>query len=453
MNNRTTAALLGVLFLALISIFVVVFSTDLSDFLFWRTDPQAGSKFNLGLDLQGGIQVLLAPDETQTVTAEKVDDSRSIIEERVNALGLTEPIVQVRGGDRIIVELPGISDEKQAVDTIRGTGLLEFIESSDILLEGTPVSTTYGLKEPSEIAAALAMTTTKVYSTVMTGESLVTAKPAASETGGWEVTFELKPDAATFFANYTASHIGRPLCMVLDKKIVSCPTIRSAIPNGTGSISGNYTHDEANALAIKLRYGALPLSWHVESSKSVGATLGQESVSKSIRAGTIGLLIVFLFMLVYYRLNGVSADLALGLYVLLNLMLYKLFPITLTLPGIAGFLLSAGMAVDANILVFERMKEELRHGRSFGTAVDAGFARAWTSVLDSNLATLLTCGVLYVFGNAFAASMVQGFAVTLALGTLINLFTALVVTRAFVRTSFHLFGEKVREEKPWLLGI
>jgi protein-export membrane protein SecD len=166
----------------------------------------------------------------------------------------------------------------------------------------------------------------------------------------------------------------------------------------------------------------------------------------------IGLVIVLLFMLVYYRLNGLAADLALALYVLLNLMLYKLIPVTMTLPGIAGFLLSAGMAVDANILVFERMKEELRSGRSLSSAIEAGFARAWTSVRDSNLATLLTCAILYFFGNAFAASLVKGFAITLALGTVLNLFTAVLVTRTFVRVVFGLFGEQATEHS-WLLGI
>ncbi|MEA3397021.1 MAG: SecD/SecF family protein translocase subunit, partial [Chloroflexota bacterium] len=205
-------------------------------------------------------------------------------------------------------------------------------------------------------------------------------------------------------------------------------------------------------LALQLRYGALPIPLKIESYKAIGPSLGRISVDKSIRAGVIGLLIVFLFMLVYYRLNGLAADLALGLYVLLNLLLYKMVPITMTLPGIAGFLLSTGMAVDANILVFERMKEEIRRGRSLNSAVEAGFARAWTSVRDSNLATLLTCAVLYFFGNAFAASLVKGFAITLALGTIVNIFTAIFVTRTFVRVAFGLFGEKVLE-KPWLLGI
>jgi len=175
-------------------------------------------------------------------------------------------------------------------------------------------------------------------------------------------------------------------------------------------------------------------------------------VQKSVQAGIIGLAVVFLFMLIYYRLNGLAADLALALYVLLNLLLYKLVPITITLPGIAGFLLSTGMAVDANILVFERMKEELRRGRSLASAVESGFSRAWTSVRDSNIATLLTCGILYFFGNAFAASLVKGFAITLALCTIVNIFTAIFVTRTFVRVAFSTLDQWI-SERPWLLGI
>jgi protein-export membrane protein SecD len=255
------------------------------------------------------------------------------------------------------------------------------------------------------------------------------------------------------FYEYTRNNIGRPLCMVLDKAILSCPTIRDAIPNGEAQISGGFSSESAQQLAIQLRYGALPIPLKIESYRAIGPSLGALSVEKSIRAGVVGLIVVFLFMLIYYRLNGLAADLALALYVLLNLLLYKLLPVTMTLPGIAGFLLSAGMAVDANILVFERMKEELRHGRSLQRGAEAGFSRAWTSVRDSNLATLLTCAILWFFGNAFAASLVKGFALTLALGTLINMFTALVVTRTFVRLALGLLGEERLRRYPWLLGI
>jgi len=203
---------------------------------------------------------------------------------------------------------------------------------------------------------------------------------------------------------------------------------------------------------LQLRYGALPVPLAVLETRAVGPTLGQESVDKSVRAGIIGLVAVLLFMLVYYRLPGGLADLALVIYGLITLALYKLIPITLTLPGIAGFLLSMGMAVDANILIFERMREELRQGRELDRAVDAGFRRAWTSILDSNVSVWITCAILWVFGNSFGANMVKGFAVTLALGVAVSMFTAITVTRTFVRVTFHAFGERLRDRR-WLLGI
>jgi len=205
-------------------------------------------------------------------------------------------------------------------------------------------------------------------------------------------------------------------------------------------------------LAIQLRYGALPIPLRVETTRSVGPTLGQDSVRRSIRAGAIGLCIVLLFMLIYYRVPGFLADLALIIYALLNFALFKLIPVTLTLPGITGFLLSTGMAVDANILIFERMKEELRWGRSLGAAINAGFDRAWTSIRDSNLSTLITCVILYWFGSNFGASIVKGFAVTLFIGVTISMFTAITVTRTFIRFVFDVFGERL-QDREWLLGI
>jgi preprotein translocase subunit SecD len=201
-----------------------------------------------------------------------------------------------------------------------------------------------------------------------------------------------------------------------------------------------------------MKYGALPVPLAVVENRTIGPTLGQDSVQRSVRAGLIGLIVVLLFMITYYRLPGFLADLALLIYALLNFALYKLIPVTLTLPAITGFILSTGMAVDANILVFERMKEELRGGRSLGVAMEAGFSRAWTSIRDSNLSTLLTCAILYWFGSNFGASVVKGFAITLALGVVINLFTALTVTRIFIRFVFDLAGDGLRRT-AWLLGV
>ena len=239
---------------------------------------------------------------------------------------------------------------------------------------------------------------------------------------------------------------------MLDKTVISCPTIKEPIPGGRGSISGKFTYNDARQLAVQLRYGALPIPLRVESFNRIGATLGAESVERSVRAGVIGLVIVLLFMLIYYRLLGGLADVALIIYVLLNFALYKLAPITLTLPGIAGFILSAGMAVDANILIFERMKEELRHGRAMMSAIEIGFKRAWPSIRDGQLSTLIICVILFFFGTNFGASIVKGFALTLAIGTIINIFTAVFATRIFVRQVAVSAGQWVSEH-TWLLGV
>ncbi len=456
-DNKTTVALTFILLLAAIALYLVLpihHPAWITKLLFWQPEEARSLEFRRGLDLQGGLQVLLVADlpPGETIDRGSLETAAKIVESRVNALGLTEPVVQVRGERHIIVELPGVDNPEQAIDTIRETALLEFVEPPptippDSLTPGMLISTTYGLTGTTVPSG------TVLFKTIMTGKDLKEAEAGFDQQRNiWIVSFKLQPAAKQLFADYTASHINQPLCIVLDKEIISCPYIRSQIPDGAGEISGGFTKEQAEQLAIQLKYGALPVPLKIESYRAIGPSLGRESVEKSIRAGIIGLAVVFLFMLVYYRLNGLAADLALALYVLLNLLVYKLLPVTLTLPGIAGFLLSTGMAVDANILVFERMKEELRRGRSIQSAMEAGFSRAWTSVRDSNYATLLTCLILYFFGSAFAASLVKGFAITLALGTLINLFTAIFVTRTFVRVLLGMYGEKI-QEKPALLGL
>jgi preprotein translocase subunit SecD len=223
--------------------------------------------------------------------------------------------------------------------------------------------------------------------------------------------------------------------------------IKNAITDGQGVIEGGFTSDTANALAVNLRYGSLPVPVKVVESQTVGPTLGAESVRKSLLAGIIGLSVVVLFMALYYRLPGVLADLALICYTLFTLMLYKLIPVTLTLPGIAGFILSIGMAVDANVLIFERLKEELRAGRPLQQAIDLGWSRAWPSIRDSNSSTLITCAILFIFGSSYGASMVKGFSITLALGVLISLFTAIIVTRTFLHLA--LDNLKLGEHRGW----
>jgi protein-export membrane protein SecD len=457
-----------------------------------------------GLDLQGGLQVLLEADlpPDQEIEPEAMDQVAAIIDNRVNALGVVEPLVQVQGSRRIIVELPGVEDPEIAIATFRETGLLEFIDAGNTFLPpGTFVETTYprlasegatgGERTPTAVPSELTPTEplsltlpeglsvenlgvvtetaapvsptlpagpTYVYPTVLAGIHLQGANAYRDpNTGQFGIQFELTDEGAALFSDFTTAHADydrQPfyyLSIVLDKEVISSPHIKSPIPQGQGVIEGDFSLEEARKLAIQLRYGALPIPLRVETTRSIGPTLGQDSVQRSVRAGAVGLIIVLLFMLVYYRLPGLLADLALILYGLFNFALYKLIPVTLTLPAITGFILSTGMAVDANILVFERMKEELRAGRSLGWAMEAGFSRAWTSIRDSNISTLITCAILFYFGSTFGAGAVRGFAVTLALGVIINIFTAITVTRTFVRLAFSWLGEKLQTNR-FLLG-
>lgn len=429
-----------------------------------------------GLDLQGGLRVLLEADlpaDTE-VTTEQMQTVRDIVENRVNGLGVTEPLVQVAGTRRILVELPGVGDPNQAVAAIQETGLLEFVEvsvqdrlallsgqipmltdfaqSSETAPSGTSAEPTIpsesSLTGPTSTAlapasAATASSTTpeptpavpsQVFRTIMTGAALQSAYVSRDQVGEYIVSFTLTDAGSRIFSDYTAAHVGGYLAIVLDKQVISIPRIDEAITQGSGAISGSFTYDSANSLAIQLSYGALPIPLKIVDSKTVGPTLGQDSLRKSTIAGVIGLATIMLFMALYYRLPGVLADLALLVYAVLTFALFKLIPVTLTLPGIAGFVLSIGVAVDANVLIFERMKEELRAGRALRQAIDLGFSRAWPSIRDSNLSTLITCVILYWFGASFGASIVKGFSLTLALGVLVSLFTAITVTRTFLHT-------------------
>src|SRR5574341_327329 len=282
---------------------------------------------------------------------------------------------------------------------------------------------------------------------IMTGADLKEAHVSANQTGQPAVSFTLSTEGTKIFADYTSTHTNQYLGIVLDKKVISAPVVKNPITDGQGIIEGGFTAQSANDLAIQLRYGSLPVPVKVVESRTVGATLGEESVRKSLMAGMIGLGVVILFMLLYYRLPGLLADLALITYAILTLALFKLIPVVLTLPGFAGFVLSIGMAVDANVLIFERLKEELRAGRTLRQAIDLGWSRAWPSIRDSNSSTLITCLILYIFGNTFGASMVKGFSVTLALGVGVSLFTAIIVTRTFLHTV--LDNAKLGDHPRW----
>ena len=267
----------------------------------------------------------------------------------------------------------------------------------------------------------------------MTGDALKNVNVTRnSNTGQYVVAFELTPEGAKTFGEYTSNNVGRFLAIVLDKAVISAPRIDSAITEGSGIITGNFTLESANSLAIQLRYGSLPIPLKIVTSQTIGPTLGQDSLRKSLIAGIIGMTVVMLFMAIYYRLPGVVADIALLIYALITFALFKFIPITLTLPGIAGFVLSIGVAVDANVLIFERLKEELREGKTLRQAIDLGWGRAWLSIRDSNLSTLITCAILFWFGSTFGASIVKGFSLTLAIGVAVSMFTAIVITRSLL---------------------
>ncbi|HMQ31154.1 MAG TPA: protein translocase subunit SecD [Chloroflexaceae bacterium] len=414
-------------------------------------------RFRLGLDLQGGIQVLLRATEPE-VTREQLDTARGVIERRVNALGVGETVVQLAGNDRIIVELPGVDNPDQAVDTLRGTGRLEFIDSQgQYLPDGTLVRTSSS-PDPVLPEGTAPITDVNqlgpVFESITDGADLDTnaVQPAFSQTGVAgsrpAVSFAFTGESAQRLAAFTASNVGRPMCIVLDNRVVSCPQINAALTDGSGVIEVNSEADRDNILN-QLKYGALPVPLVVETSRSVTATLGQESVEASVVAGMVGLAVVALFMIFYYRFPGLLATLALALYTLISFAIYRFIPITLTLPGIAGFILSIGLAVDANVLIFARLREEYRRGRDIRSALELGFQESWPAIRDSSVSTLITSTVLFLFGSNFGVSVIQGFALTLGLGIIVSLFTAVVVTRTFLRLAAPLFSE----ERAWLFGL
>ncbi len=442
-------------------------------------DMELNVSQSLGLDLVGGLRVLLKADlPAGQYTGADLQQTANNVARRIDALGVGEATIQVlESSGRILVELPGVHDPDQAINTIQQTALLEFVDFSDVAgrtsdFVGNKILTTeqVSIQQQREAAntggtaaqatpdastqdALVDPTTRQPFQTVMTGSGLQAAAAQLSTQpgGGWSIKFDLNQDGATLFGPFTRDHIGKPLAIVLDGTVLSAPVIQAELTTG-GVITGNFTEQEAKTLALQLRSGALPIPLSVESTEQVGASLGQESVNLSIRAGVIGVITVLTFMLVYYRVPGIAADLALGVFILLNMATFKLAPITLTLPAITGFLISIGTAVDGNILIFERVKEELRAKRPLDDALDAGFDRAWSSIRDSNLSTIIICAILFLFGQTPGASIVSGFAVTLALGLVLNLFTAVTVTRTFLHVIVQLFHTPLAE-RHWLLGV
>lgn len=376
-----------------------------------------------GIDLAGGTHLVFQADMEKIAEEDRdsaLESAKENIERRINLFGISESIIQTSklGNDyRLIVELPGIQEISQAIDLIGQTAQLDFRQL------------------PAEATSAASFADFK--STGLTGKDLTRSRVQFDQnTGQPVVSLEFSSEGTKKFSEITSRNIGKPLAIFLDEWPLTAPLVKEAITNGQAVISGEFSLAEAKKLSVQLNAGALPVPIKVVEQRNIGATLGADSIQKSVRAGLIGLLMVILFMFFYYGYLGFLADVSLIIYGLLTLALYKLVPVTLTLPGIAGFLLSVGMAVDSNILIFERMKEEIRMGKSRQLAMELGFGRAWDSIRDANICTLITCFILFnPFNWSFlnTSGMIRGFALTLSLGVLLSLFTGIVVTRTILR--------------------
>lgn len=391
----------------------------------------------LGLDLQGGTRLVLEGQETEKV---KVSDDAmagvvAVIRNRIDALGVTEPTIQRKGKDQVVVELPGIKDPERAIKVIGDTALLEFVEAEWSPGDSRTVNTDklkefYGpearLDFVKEVKGGQVESERPIIlkNTVLTGADLAGAYPGLDQYGNPVVDIEFNGHGAQLFGEVTGRSVGKPIAIILDKKIISAPNVREPIPSGKAQISGSFSAEEVQDLVIKLKAGALPIPVRLVETRVVGPSLGKDSIDRSKVAGILGFAIIIAFMVLYYRLPGFLADIALMIYVPLTLAGLCLFRTTLTLPGIAGFLLSIGMAVDANVIIFERLKEELRLGKTVKASIDAAFQRAFAAILDSNVTTIIGAVVLFLVGTG----TIKGFAITLTVGILVSMFTALTLT-------------------------
>lgn len=412
----------------------------------------------LGLDLQGGSQLTIQVKTTPTIP--KIDQGmleavRRIVENRVNGLGVSEALVQTVGEDQILVQLPGVNDPQQAERVLGGTAKLEFLEQlpgtetqlgierqlqQELLAKQAELKTSNNEAAIKENQAALKRSNEAIAklfkSSGLGGENLKDAQPQPLAAGNnWNVALVFDTKGGELFAQLTKNlaGTGRSIGIFLDERMISSPVVgvefaQTGITGGSAVIQGNFTTQEANDLAVQLRGGALPVPVEIVENRTVGASLGKDSIQSSINAGIGGLVLVLIFMVAYYRLPGVIANIALLIYALLTWAAFVLFGVTLTLPGIAGFVLSIGMAVDANVLIFERTREELRAGKSLYRSVESGFYRAFSSILDGNVTTVIACVALFSLG----AGLVKGFAVTLGLGVVVSMFTAITCSRTLL---------------------
>ena len=379
----------------------------------------------LGLDLVGGSRIVLEAQTTDTIakiTPDMMSSLQFAIENRVNALGVAETVVQQTGEKRLLVEIPNISDPAKAKEFLGETAELEFKK---------PLDNQYGA--------------TGWAPTGLTGKDVKKALISTNPGGQWVVSLEFNDKGTKKFGQLTQELVGKPMAIFFNGDMQSAPVIQEPILGGHAQISGGdsgFAYEEAKKMVDLLNAGALPVPAKIIEESLVGPTLGADSIAKSKTAGIIGIGLVMIFMLLYYRLPGAIADVALIIYSLLVFAVFKIVPVTLTLAGIAGFILSIGMAVDANILIFERTKEELKAGRTLFTAINAGFDRAFTSIFDSNMTTIITCVILYFLGT----SIIKGFALTLIIGVLISMFTAITVTKNFMHL---LFGAGQLKHPGW----
>ncbi|NJL82087.1 MAG: protein translocase subunit SecD [Chloroflexaceae bacterium] len=432
----------------------------------------------LGLDLRGGAQLTIAIEPTstaQTIQEEDLAAVQRVLENRINALGVSEPIVQTVGGDKILVQLPGVTDPQQAERVLGGTAQLEFRSQQP----GTEViflsafeqkrqleaqlqqrrQAGQATENQAEVAALVSEISTQnqilagLFESIGLGGTLLEdARPQPTQTGNsWEVTIRFNNEGGQKFAELTKNlaGTGRTIGIFLDEDLISAPSVpaefaTTGITGGQAVITGSFTSETAYDLAVQIRGGSLPFPVAVVENRTVGATLGQDSIRRSIYAGVAGLILVLIFVALYYRLPGLIADVALLIYALLTLACYALIGVTLTLPGIAGFILSIGMAVDANVLIFERTREELRAGKTLYRSVESGFYRAFSSILDSNVTTLIACAALFWLGSG----LVKGFALTLAIGVAVSMFTAITCSRTFLLLA--VLGFPKLRQKPEL---
>ncbi|MEK7531445.1 MAG: protein translocase subunit SecD [Patescibacteria group bacterium] len=432
----------------LTALFLIFFGVFVGYFLFTSERGGFGSRFpfELGLDLKGGTHLLYKADVSKVSKSDKdslMQSLRDTIERRVNIFGVSEPLVQVESGgigsegleERLIVELPGVKDTEAAIKMIGQTPTLEFL----LLKEGETPSKVAELAQAGKFEELQKM----FIPTGLTGSLVRRADIEFNQTTNEPVVLlKFNAQGQALFADITKKNIGRYLAIFLDGEIKSIPVIRTEIPDGNAEISGGFTPEEAKRLARDLTYGALPVPVELVTSEVIGATLGREVVHNAIRAGLWGFVAVAFFLLFWYRLPGVVAIIALSLYSVLMLAMFKLIPVTLTAAGLAGFILSIGMAVDANILIFERTKEELREGKSIHDALVIGFRRAWPSIRDGHLTTLLAVGILYWLGGS---AVIKGFALTFGIGVLLSLFTATTASRMMLLS----ISPNEKTEKKW----